>query len=488
VPWNIWQTGGVTQDQLDYIGQQYFERGTTDQKIYQGFVQGDLGDYGVKLPWAENGVTVVVGFEYREESLEYKPDDAALAGQVGGLGAALTPIDGDYDVTEGFFEASVPLVEGKDFMQSVVLDLGYRYSDYDPSGETTDTYKTALSWEINEQIKLRGSYQRAVRAPNLVDQFEPVSGGLFAMDNDPCGGVVNGVSQRGYTFEQCARSGVSQAIWDAGGPSDSPAAQYNTITGGDPNLSPEESDTYSFGFILTPNFLEGLTLSVDYYDIKVEDAITSIDQETTLLQCIENGNFCDSIGRGQNDTLWLGLAEPGNGVNAQSANIGFFETKGIDVELTYNLDLGEWGSLAFVNIYGYVDEWTQEQYDGAGEQSCEGVYGGPCILPLPENKNRFSATWATPWDVSLNLNWRYLDSVDQVGGGGIEIDSQDYIDLAVRWAVTDYASVRLGMNNIMDEEPPFVAQGVTARENGNTYPGIYDPLGQYWFAGVSIQF
>ena len=147
--------------------------------------------------------------------------------------------------------------------------------------------------------------------------------------------------------------------------------------------------------------------------------------------------------------------------------------------------------MAFVNIFGYVDEWTQEQYAGAGEESCEGLYGGSCILPLPEIKNRFSATWATPWDVSVNLNWRYLDEVEQSGaaaGSGIDIDSQNYIDLAVRWQVTDYASLRLGMNNVMDEEPPFVAQGATARENGNTYPGIYDPLGQYLFAGFTVQF
>lgn len=490
VPYNIFETGGVTQEQLDYVGQQYFERGTTDQEVFQGFVTGSLGDYGVKLPWAESGVSVVVGFEYREESLEYQPDDAALAGQVGGLGAALTPIRGEYDVWDFFTEASIPLVEGKDFFQSVVLDLGYRYSDYDPSGETTDTYKIALGWDINEQIKLRGSFQRAVRAPNLADQFEPISGGLFAMDNDPCGGVVNGVSQRGYTFEQCARSGVSQAIWDAGGPADSPAAQYNTITGGDPGLAPEESDTYSFGFIVSPNFIPGLSVSVDYYDIKVEDAITSIAEETTLLQCIETGQFCESVARGQNDTLWLGLAAPGNGIQAQSTNIGFFQTKGVDVEITYNLDMGEWGSLNFVNIYGYIDEWTQEEYPGAGEIACEGVYGGSCVLPLAENRNRFQATWATPWDVTVNLTWRYIDEVEQAftANDPIDIDSQDYIDLAATWAVTDYATLRLGMNNVLDEEPPFVAQGVTARENGNTYPGIYDPLGQYWFAGVSFQF
>jgi outer membrane receptor protein involved in Fe transport len=488
-PWNIFNTGGVTDDQVAYYSQQYFERGTTDQEIWSGYISGDLGDYDIKLPWAETGVTVVIGAEYREESLTYQPDDAALAGKVGGLGAALTAVDGSYDVTEIFLEASVPLIEGKDWAQSVVLDLGYRYSDYDPSGETTDTYKVAASWDINDQVKFRGSFQRAVRAPNVVDQFQPVQGTLFAMDEDPCGGVVNGVSQRGYSFEQCARSGVTQAIWDRGGPNDSPAAQYNTIIGGSTELKPEESDTYSFGLILSPDFIDGLTVSVDWYNIDVDGAISEIDPETTLLQCIENGAFCEKIGRGVNDSLWLGLAEPGNGIDARTQNIGFFEVTGIDVELTYNMDLGEWGSLQLVNIYGYIDEWKQEEYPGAGVLECQGVYGGSCDLPLPENANRFSVTWATPWDVNLNMNWRYIDEIEQTGTSNpIDIDSQDYIDISGTWNITDYATVRLGMNNILDEEPPFVPQGVTARENGNTYPGIYDPLGQYWFAGVTLQF
>ena len=143
----------------------------------------------------------------------------------------------------------------------------------------------------------------------------------------------------------------------------------------------------------------------------------------------------------------------------------------------------------FNNVYGYVDEWTQEEYPGAGELQCEGNYGGSCELPLPENKNRFSATWATPWDVTANLTWRYIDEISQIGCTTCnDIESQDYIDLSANWNVTDYATLRIGMNNIMDEEPPFVYQGVTARENGNTYPGIYDPLGQYWFVGATMQF
>jgi iron complex outermembrane receptor protein len=369
------------------------------------------------------------------------------------------------------------------------MDLGYRYSDYDPSGETTSTYKIAMSWELNDQIKLRGSYQRAVRAPNIVDQFQPVSGSLFGMDEDPCGGVVNGRSQQGYTFEQCARSGVTQAVWDRGGPVDSPAAQYNTILGGSTELSPEESDTNSFGGIWTPGFIDGLAISIDWYNIDVQDAISTIGEETTLVQCIENGSFCENVARGSNDTLWQGLAEPGNGIDARTQNIGFFETEGIDIEINYNLDMQSWGSLLINNIYGQVLTWDQQEYPDDIVQDCKGIYGGSCELPLPESKNRFSATWATPWNVSANLAWRFIDSVDQIDtGAGIDIDSQNYIDLAATWNVTDWATLTLGMNNVTDEDAPFVPQGVTARENGNTYPGVYDPLGQYWFAGVSVQF
>lgn len=490
VPWNLWETGGVTPEMLAFYNQQYFERGTTDQTVFTAYVQGSLGDYGLTLPWAETGIDVVLGTEYRDENLSYDPDDAATAGAVGGLTAALTPVDGGYDVTEFFIEASIPLVEGKTLAEEVVLDLGYRYSDYDPSGETTNTYKIAGSWALNTDIKLRASFQRAVRAPNIVDQFQPQQGSLFAMNDDPCGNVVNGISGRGYTFEQCARSGVTQAVWNNGGPGDSPAQQYNTLIGGSTELSPEESDTYSAGFIYTPSYIDGLTVSLDWYDIDVQDAITEIGPETTLLLCIEQGQFCDLVRRGTNDSLWLGNAGPDNGISALSQNIGFFRVKGIDMEVTYNLDMNNMGSILFSNVTGWIDSWEQEEYPGAGVQNCEGVYGGSCGTPTIELRNRFQANWATPWDVNLNLTWRYIDDVKQIGTANPEqnLDSMNYFDLAGTWAVTDWATLRAGINNLLDEEPEYVPQGATARENGNTYPGLYDALGQYWFVGAQFQF
>jgi outer membrane receptor protein involved in Fe transport len=492
VPWNLWQEGGVNADQTGFFNQTYNENGQTDQEVISAYVQGSLGDYGIKFPTAENGIEMVFGYEHREENLSYQPSDNAKAGEVGGLGAALVAVDGGYKVDEVFVEASIPLLEGASFAEEVLLDLGYRYSDYDPSGQTTDTFKFAGSWAFNSDVKLRGSYQRAVRAPNIIDQFQPQQGNLFAMARDPCNKANPGdtTSISGFTFEECARSGVSQAIWDQGGPANSPAQQYNTLIGGSLLLTPEESDTYSFGVVLTPRFIDGLVLSVDWYDIDVQDAITEIEPETTLLQCIQTGNFCDLVRRGQNDSLWLGLASATSGVSALSQNIGFFRVKGIDAEVTYNFDVGDMGSVSLNNVTGWIDSWQQEEFVGAGIQQCEGVYGASCGPPTVELRNRFQAIWVTPWEVSLNLAWRHIGSVDQIGAEAppTTLDSQNYFDLSGTWAATDWLQVRAGVSNLLDEEPPFVPQGVTARENGNTYPGAYDALGQYWFFAASVEF
>jgi outer membrane receptor protein involved in Fe transport len=501
VPWNIWQTGGVTPEALAYLQASYYETGKTDQTVMTGYVQGNLGEYGVKLPWADNGIDVVLGAERRQENLDYQPDDISRAGDVGGIAAPLVPTNGGYTVKEWFTEASIPLVEGKSFAQEVRLDLGYRYSDY-TTDVTTDTYKYAGSWAIDNQIKLRASYQRAVRAANIVELYQPVNGTLFTMTVDLCnrptdddGVPIGTLSTSGYTFDQCARSGVTQAVWDSGGPGNSNALQYNYIVGGNPNLDPEESDTYSAGFILTPNFLEGFALTVDWYDIKVEQAITQVNGETTLQQCLTGSDVaCELVHRGPGGTLFrgeAGLEFPDNGIDAIYLNSGFFEVKGVDLEARYTFNIGErWGSVSLANMLAYVDSWQQEEYPGTETESCDGLYGESCETPLPEYRNRLTATWVTPWNVTMNVAWRYTSEVKMVSGvpaaDSIDIDSFHYFDLAAIWDITDWVSVRGGVNNILDEEPPITQNGVTLRNNGNTYPGAYDALGQYWFLAASF--
>ena len=492
VPWNIFETGGVTPEAAAFLNEQVFETGTTRQEVIMGYVQGSLGDYGVTSPFADDGIELVLGAEYRDELLSYTGSQNAQRGEAGGFGT-LVPLSGGYSVKEVYMEASIPVVQDKAFAQSIVLDVGYRFSDYD-FGPTTDTYKLAGAWDVSYDLKLRGSYQRAVRAPNVVDLFRPVSGSLFAMDREPCekDNPGDATSGRGFTFEQCARTGVTQALWDAGGPVSNPASQYNDIEGGSIDIEPEEADTYTVGFLYQPSYVEGLSLSVDWYRIEIDGAIQGIQAETTLIECLTTGDptFCSAIQRDAAGSIWLGNpATLQNSVDARSTNIGFLSTEGVDVEFNYAFEAGNMGTVAVSNVTGFVSKYEQQEYPGASTLRCEGVYGGGCQLPTPELANRMQATWLTPWDITASLIWRYTKGTNQVASSApLDIDDMSYFDISGNWQVNDWAQVRFGINNLFDERPPRVYQGVTDFENGNTYPGYYDPLGQYLFAGFTLQY
>ena len=491
VPYNVFQTGAVTQEMTDYLAIPLFRDGYTDQTVASVYFEGDLGDYGVKLPWANDGVAVVIGAEYRKEALETTPDLGYQQGLGAGQGGATQATSGSYEVKEGFIEASIPLIEGKDWADQVVLDGGYRYSDYD-YGETTDTYGIRLGWSINQQVKLRGSFQRAVRGPNVQELFLPQGLNLFDMTQDPCSdGVPGGVSAGGYTQAQCAQSGLTAAQW--GSNLDSAAGQYNFLQGGSPDLSPEKSDTYTYGIVLTPDFVEGLTVTIDYYDIKIEDGINNLSPEFILTECLEgNASQCELVKRNSSrGDLWIGSNVQTSGqVVALNDNLSVEQIKGVDFVATYEFDMGSWGSMNFNNVLSYVDQWDTQELSNAPKTECAGIFGGVCGFPTPEYRNNFRATWITPWSVTASAQWRYIDEVDEIDNIR-PLKEANYFDIAAIWDVTEWASVRAGINNVTDEAPPIVGSnqsGASIQGAANTFPGMYDSLGQYWFLGATLTF
>jgi len=491
VPYNVFQTGAVTQEMTDYLAIPLFRDGYTDQTVASVYFEGNLGDYGVKLPWANDGVAVVVGAEYRKEALESKPDLGYQQGLGAGQGGATQAVNGSYEVKEGFIEASIPLIEGKDWADQVVLDGGYRYSDYD-YGETTDTYGIRLGWSINQQVKLRGSYQRAVRGPNIQELFLPQGLNLFDMTQDPCSdGVPGGVSAGGYTQAQCAQSGLTAAQW--GGNFDSAAGQYNYLQGGSQELSPEKSDTYTYGVVLTPDFVEGLTVTVDYYDIKIEDGINNLSPEFILTQCLEgNTSQCELVKRNASrGDLWIGSNVQTSGqIIALNDNLSVEQIKGVDLVATYDFDVGSWGSVNLHNVLSYVDQWDTQELSNAPKTECAGIFGGVCGFPAPEYRNNFRATWVTPWSVTASAQWRYIDEVDEIDNVR-SLKEANYLDIAAIWDVTEWASLRGGINNVTDQAPPVVGSnqsGASIYGAGNTFPGMYDSLGMYWFVGATLTF
>jgi iron complex outermembrane receptor protein len=483
IPWNVFQTGGVQPGDpvLSYLTLPLFATGETSNDILSGYVTGDLGVYGVKLPTADTGIQIVGGYEYRQEKLRFDPDNGFQTGDGAGQGGATTPVSGSFAVNEFFFEAQVPLFEGYDLAQSVNLNLGYRYSDYN-TNQTTDTYKGAFDWSFNDSIRLRASYQRAVRAGNVRELFQPQGLNLFDMPEDPCG------PSQLATLEQCVNNtGLPPALY--GNPGlDSPANQYNFLQGGNPDLAAEESDTISFGGIWSPIFIDGLVVSVDYFNIEVNDAIDTIPQRFTLDQCLATGDptFCDNVQRAPGSgSLWVGTQGFIVGTNV---NIGKFEREGVDLQVGYNLPIGDMGDLDFSLVGTVLMTADTQPTPASAVVECKGKWeNGDCVGAFPEWAHTFRTTWATPWDFDVSAMWRYVGEVDDAAQGTANWSAYSWLDLAANWQVTDSVLLRVGVNNALDKDPPLSPDVGNAPGNGNVFPGYYDALGRYVFAGISLQ-
>lgn len=491
VPYNIWQPGGVTQEAVDYFTIPGLQQGETTEQIVSASVTGDLGDYGVKLPSANGGLAVAFGAEYRRESTELIPDNAYITNDLAGQGAPTLPYEASLDVKEIFTELRLPIANNLPAIQSLSAEAGYRYSDYN-LGFSTNTYKLGVDWAPVRTARVRSSYQRAVRAPNLQELYLP---GRVELNGttDPCAGETPDA-----TFEQCARTGVTAAQY--GRIANNPAEQYNAYSVGNADLKPETADTYSFGVVFTP--LQDLAVTIDYFNIKIEDVIDTIGVDYTLNQCLTTGSafYCDLINRSSNGSLWL--SESGF-TQDPYRNLGSQKTSGIDLNADYRLDIGRLGRLAF-NLTGtYTIDFKTVPVPGDIEYDCVGLYGTICQVPLPEWRHKLRTTWGTPIDgLSLSLSWRHVDAVDldhtssnpTLAGEVDETDrtlgSREYFDLTGSYAFMERATVRLGVNNIFDKDPPLVGQSnaVSVYVSGNTFPQVYDTLGRYIFMNMTLDF
>jgi iron complex outermembrane recepter protein len=488
-PWNIWTPNAVSSAALGYINTQGFSSGNTTQTVVDATMSADLGDYGIKTPWAAGGIGVAFGAEYRQEGLQLDYDYENITGDLGGGSGVLLPVKGEYNVTDLFAEVRVPIVEDAAFAKSLAFNGSYRYSNYSTKVNTS-TYGLALDWAPMDDFKLRGSYDHSVRAPNVLELYSPQAVGLFDWNVDPCAGPTPDA-----TLAECQLTGMTAAQY--GNTPISPAAQYNALFGGQTNLKPETADTWTTGIVLTPTFIEGFTMTVDYFNIKVVDVISSISPSTTVADCITYADpyFCDNIHRSPSGSLWL---SKDGFVTALTTNLGSYKTTGIDTNINYNLGLGDWGSLNFNELATYLNSFEVVEIPHYPGYDCKGYYGTTCGTPLPEWKSKFRTTWSTPWNVDIAVTWRYVDSVTNdaynkdIGGSLKPFDktlaSQNYIDLAATYSFAEHYTMNAGINNILDEEPPLSSQVGTGYGNGNTYPQVYDALGRYLFIGLTAKF
>lgn len=508
VPWNIFVANGVTPAALNYLQIPLIQRGETIQQNVVGSVGGTLP---VKFPTASSGLAAVFGVEYRRDELKSIVDTNFASGDGAGQGGPTLPLSGSTDAFDLFAEMRLPILEDLPFAKVLAVDAAYRYSDYS-SGITTDTYKFGGEWAPVEDVRFRASYQHAVRAPNVIELFASPGAGLFNLGFDPCDDVNNGggvTAGAGGVPAQCIGVNpwqVTSGQSDAGG-LNNPAGQYNGIFGGNPNLDPEEANTTTLGVVFTPTFAPGLSVSLDYFKIEVENLITATGSGV-LDDCYFNNNVaaCANIVRnGANGRLWNNA----QGVSSVNTNIGGLTTSGYDINASYGFDIGAMGSLGFALTGTYLDEKVTNEGGSRKPYDCVGLWSGAanCGVPTPEWRHRMRVSWDTPMAVTLNATWRYFGEVTReqnVGGqGGFEADptllanrlgtvfeAQNYFDLGGTWTARDNIKVRFGVDNVLDRDPPLSTNTNVGAGfgNGNTFPQVYDATGRYFFIGTTLDF
>jgi iron complex outermembrane receptor protein len=508
VPLNIFTSQFISPAAINFLAINSFNSANTTERVASLAFTGKLGDYGIKSPMASEGVGVALGAEYRREHLDTVADFLANNGLVNGNGGAAPPVQGSFDVYELFGEARVPLVSDMPFAKYLGLELGYRFSNYSSVGDT-NTYKVAGEWEVIDGLRLRGGYNRAVRAPNINELFAPQNVVLDG-NQDPCAGLTAAnplVATCASVFH--LTTGQVLAI------EKNPANQYNGQTGGNPNLKPEISDTYTAGVVWQPSFVPGLTASVDYFNIKVDQFIAGLGANLIINNCVTTQNpfFCNLVHRDPtNGSLFLSTA---GFVQDTTLNTGSLSTKGVDVNVAYRTDLsalglGDNGSLSASLIGTFLDSLITQPLPGGASYDCKGLYGLTCGTPNPEWRHKARVTWNTPYSygdwiksLSLSAQWRYFakvtldayDSNPQLVNVGNQftnertLAAQSYIDLTANFTVHNNLNFRVGVNNVFDKDPPLTGVNCTAGFcNGNTFPQVYDALGRFVFVGLSADF
>jgi len=431
------------------------------------------------------------GLEYRKSKAEFRPDEFLASGDVVGFNAQ-QPVKGSIDVTEGFVEFMVPLLQDAPGAQYLGLDAAYRRSDYNLAGGV-NTYMAGLEYEPVDSLKFRASYNRAIRAPNVSELFRPQSEG-FPAYTDPC---WNNSAQR--TGADAAQ--VNALCAAQGAPSNFPQgnSQVRALTGGNPDLDPESADTYTVGVVWTPELGgNGLRLALDYFKYEIEDRIGSVGAASIVSRCFNDQDANPSYDA---NNLWCGFfRRDANGiatdVSATDQNLGKINLDGVDLQADYATDVGP-GTLGVNLALTYLLGWQQQEDPAAPLTNQEGTIGILVAETFPEIKARVTLGYEMDkWEVRWTMN--YIDGMDVVNSNagrtsvvnGVvpKVDSYTYHRLTGTWLPTDKLSLTLGIANMFDKDPPIYTSDSRAGIQANTDPSTYDVLGRRYFLTGTYSF
>lgn len=483
VPVNLFGTDTLTPEMADFLSVSTSQRDEFTRQVAGASIAGDL----FELP--AGAVSSAFGVEWRKETFDTVPDEIALSGDLASQAVAPIINSGQFDLFELFAEVRVPLLADMPGVESLALEGAVRYSDYSTIGGVV-TWKSGLDWLITEGVRARASYSRAIRAPNLNELFAAPTTG-FIGGVDPCV-AANNPSQA--VKDLCLQQGVPAEVVDT---LDVGASQgFNTFSGGNPNLDEEQSDTLTVGAVFTPAAVPGLSVTIDYFDIKVDDAVAQVGAQLLVDTCFANldinSTACQSITRLSSGNI--------DEVAAPLLNVARRQVRGVDLMVNYGLDLpdaialpGEGATLDLRMVSTWQFEDTTVPIEGQAEIDCAGFYGGPCSNDgtriTPDFRAMFTAAYSSG-PLQLRNELRYIGDLElselafpnENGTVGAEI----YWDLTVNYQLMDNVGLFAGVNNLLDNDPPVL--GFRAGGDANTNVQLYDPIGRRFFFGATLSF
>jgi iron complex outermembrane recepter protein len=472
VPLNLLGPTAATPEAVAFSHVDFVTEGQLTQQVVNGTITGDTGS-ALELPGGSLGYAF--GFEYRDEESVTEEGFLRNTGAIFAT-APVADTEGSFDVWEGFAEATFPLISGAAFAEEINLEAAARFADYSTIGNAT-TWKVGGDWMPVNDVRFRATISEAVRAPNIGELFASVEqSNLFI--NDPCDAdfVDAGGANRA---DNCAALGLGPDFQ-----SNSEAFTKAVFSGGNPDLEEETADTFTAGFVLTPRFLQGFSLTVDYWDIEIEDAINSFPAQAVVNGCVDSDSIdnplCDAVSRGANGNIET--------VSNQLINIASFEASGIDFEARYRLELGRTpipGALDLGLTGTWLDKldfFAQEGQSQPDEEAGE--------LGDPELQLNMRATWQhEDWTVSVYERFLSSQDFDLVEPDELRSPNDTggvwYTDLQARYSFSDRIELYGGINNAFDREPPDLALVPETRAFGDDAI-LYDQIGRFFYAGLRI--
>lgn len=475
-PLNLLGENVASQAALDFINVDLLNSYKVQQHVVSGSISGDFGAL-FELPGGPVGFAI--GAEYRKEISDFVSDPFLQRGELADI-AQIAPERGSFDVKEVFAELRAPLLSDLPFAHTLEFNAAVRLSDYSTVGNTSTWAFSGIYAPVRD-LRIRGTYSQAVRAPNITELFAPTNG-TFSFIDDPCDptNLPEGTSFRAANCTATlAAAGLTPAQIAAFNPVSDPTATVSLPgrVGGNPNLAEETARTWTAGIVLQPSFLRGLTITADWYDIRLENAVRTATAQEIVDLCVDQPTldnvYCQSVTRsGTTGYVSDYLVGP--------QNVAAFETAGLDMSINYAFDAGKIGRFN-VRLQGnYLDKLTFVPTPGAD------VENSKFTDFVPEYSGNFDLTW-TNGPVTLNYGLTYFSKTrryteDQLRANPDIADPQYFWyrekwehDLQASFAVNDRFGFYFGVNNLTDEK------GDVARI---AYP--YSEIGRYFYAGARI--